>query len=228
MSQGVDDGTYVLLTRSRSRVGRFVRAVTRSGFNHASVVVVVEGRAAVYSFARRLHSTPFYSGMVREGIDRIRANVGDRGGRVRLLRVRYADPREVEQRILGMYLQAQDYEYNSFDAVASVFRVSVGIPQAATCVTFVPTSLGQDTDGFHTISDLEAQLPSDHVLDGTFEEFVRLLPAQVESGDPEYWNEVSIARNVALTAANLARLTGRLIRPGERDRDDSALAARVG
>lgn len=202
-----DCNLYIIFSSTPLKLGKLIRAVTHSKYNHISICTD-EKLEHFYSFARYYKNAPLYGGFTEESA----------------LRYQYCDlkifklslTREQMERVKNhiAYLQASEkvYIYNTFSALAAMFHLKIYIPYAYTCVEFAADilirycNLHADLQKFYSINRLELILEQSHD--------VQVLPVQVLSGsswgNDHFPEKHSLAYSIRKTCKNFAILFGRL------------------
>lgn len=126
---------YVMFSHTNTGMGRMIRAVTGSSYNHVSISLRPD-LAVCYSFARRNKHNALAGGFVAEDAGRL-CDEGDI--RVRVCRVPVTRGQFDAARNMLMVCRAQPGRtiYNTYGAMASVVGFHLALPGAFTCVEFV-------------------------------------------------------------------------------------------
>lgn len=195
---------YVMISRTETGMAKFIRTFTQYPYNHVSLTLDPTLRVW-YSFARYHKDAPFYSGFIKEPVERFYDEAGD--ARVRIFRLEI--PVEQARRIEQLFLQAGRPEtrliYNYFDAAASALRLKIAIGGAYTCLSFACAILGRQ---YRQISDLDEALTPNLFYEGSLN---NLVP---DSGnrDDQFFQPVGFALGTAKSFKQLATVTVRFVR----------------
>ena len=207
---------YVMISQTDTGIGRFIRAFSGSRYNHVSMTLDPSLRSWC-SFARYHQDAPFYSGFIKEPIERFLANTGD--ANVRIFQIDL--PRERARRVEQLFLQAGRKEtrliYNYFDAMASVLDLKIAIANSYTCLSFACAVLGRQ---FRRIEDLNEALEPNLLYEGSL---AMLLPDS-GSRDDAYFESIGFMKGNWHSAKQLALVTARFIRHRRWDFVDQKLA----
>ena len=195
---------YIMLSRTETRMGRFIRTCSRYPYNHVSLTLDPSLRTW-YSFARYHHNAPFYSGFIREPVERFLAD----GENIRVRIFRIEIPVERAHRIEQLCLQAGKPEtrlmYNYFDAAVSVMGLKIAIAGAYTCLSFACAILGRQ---YRRIADLDAALSSDLLYEGR----LNLLVADNGQRSDTYFQSLRWTTASKKSANQLVVITFRFVR----------------
>lgn len=195
---------YIMLSETNTGIGRFIRSISRFQYNHVSVTTDPSLRSW-YSFARYHQDAPFYSGFIKEPVERFLADSGD--ANVRIFR-REVTP-ERYRRLEQLFLQAGRPEtrliYNYFDALASLLNQKIAIAGSYTCLSFACAVLEKQ---YRHIEDLNAALESELFYEGS------LCALTPDSGrrDDKYFTDIGLAKGLLKSAKQLATVTTRFVR----------------
>lgn len=195
---------YIMISRTETGIAKFIRTFTQYPYNHVSLTLDPALRNW-YSFARYHKDAPFYSGFIKEPVERFYDQTGDASVRIFRLEI----PQERARRIEQLFLQAGRPEtrliYNYFDAAASVLRLKIAIGGAYTCLSFACAILGRQ---YRQISDLDEALTPNLFFEGNLRE---LVP---DSGkrDDQFFESVGFALGTAKSFKQLGTVTVRFIR----------------
>lgn len=195
---------YIMLSETHTGMGRFIRNVSRFRYNHVSLTLDPSLRMW-YSFARYHRDAPFYSGFIKEPVERFLAESGD--ANVRIFR-REITP-ERYRRIEQLFLQAGRPEtrllYNYFDAMASVVNQKIAIGGAYTCLSFACAVLERQ---FRQIEDLNNALIDELYYEGSLKD----LTPDSGARDDTYFTNIGFVRGNLRSLRQLAVVTARLVR----------------
>lgn len=159
---------YLMISKTDTGVGRAIRVLSHYPYNHVSLSLDPTFHHWV-SFGRFRQGVPLYGGFINESSERYLARGYDT--RVRIFRLEISD--EKFQRFQALCAQADRPDcgliYNSFDALAAMFRRTVSIPGAYTCLGFVRAVLGRH---YLTIEALNDDLQPYMIYDGPLSDLV--------------------------------------------------------
>lgn len=195
---------YVMISRTDTGMARFIRSCCNYPYNHVSLTLDPSLRSWC-SFARYHKDAPFYSGFIKEPVERFYDNSGD--AHVRIFRIEI--PRDRARRIEQLFLQAGRREtrliYNYFDAMASVLNAKVAISGSYTCLSFACAVIGRQ---FRKIEALNNALQDQLYYEGSL---ARLVP---DSGSREdcFFQPIGLAKGYWHSAKQLGLVTARFIR----------------
>lgn len=210
---------YVMISRTETGIAKFIRTFTQYPYNHVSLTLDPTLRNW-YSFARYHKDAPFYSGYIKEPVERFYDQTGDANVRIFRLEI----PAERAKRIEQLFLQAGRPEtrliYNYFDAAASALRLKIAIGGAYTCLSFACAILGKQ---YRQISDLDEALTPNLFYEGSLRD---LVP---DSGrrDDQFFQNVGFALGTAKSFKQLGIVTVRFIRHRFGDLVDQKLHSTV-
>lgn len=206
---------YIMISQTDTGMARFIRTFSRYPYNHVSMTLDPSLRNWC-SFARYHQDAPFYSGFIREPVERFFANSGD--AHVRIFRVPI--PVEKARRVEQLFLQAGRKEtrliYNYFDAMASVLGLKIAIAGSYTCLSFACAVIGRQ---YRHIEDLNNALEPNLFYEGSL---VQLVP---DSGSREdtFFQPIGFVKGNWRSAKQLALVTARFIRHRRGDFVDQKL-----
>ena len=197
---------YIMISRTDTGMARFIRAFSGFQYNHVSMTLDPSLRIWC-SFARYHQDAPFYSGFIKEPVERFLANTGD--ANVRIFRLDL--PREKARRVEQLFLQAGRKEtrliYNYFDAMASIMDLKIAISNSYTCLSFASELLSTDC---LSIRELCETLSPCLMYEGSLGDLLQ------DSGDREelYFTRLGLLRGTAKSARQLSTLTVRTVYHG--------------
>ena len=193
---------YVMFSHTNTGMGRMIRAVTKSSYNHVSISLHPD-LAVCYSFARRNKYNALAGGFVAEDAGRL-CDEGDI--RVRVCRVPVSQRQFDAARNLLTVCRAQPGRtiYNTYGAMASVIGFHLALPGAFTCVEFVSRCLGLRVI---QVQSLLRRLEPYAIYEGSYLEYTQ---ASVERrGD--YFRPLSAAAVLRRNAGHFGDLSLRLV-----------------
>lgn len=208
---------YIMISSTDTGMARFIRTFSRYPYNHVSMTLDPDLRNWC-SFARYHQDAPFYSGFIKEPVERFYCNSGDANVRIFRLDI----PKERARRIEQLFLQAGRKEtrliYNYFDALASVMNLKIAISGSYTCLSFACAVIGRQ---YRHIEDLNNALEPHLFYEGSLAE---LVP---DSGSREdtFFQPIGLMKGYWCSAKQLALVTARFIRHRRGDFVDQKLHA---
>lgn len=210
---------YVMISQTDTAMARLIRTLSRYPYNHVSMTLDPEFRSWC-SFARYHQDAPFYSGFIKEPVERFLAKTGDAHVRIFRLEITKDKARRIEQ----LFLQAGRKEtrliYNYFDAAASVLNLKIAIAGSYTCLSFACAVIGRQ---YRQIEDLNDALEPNLYFEGSLAD---LVP---DSGSREdtYFQPIGFVRGNWRSAKQLALVTARFLRHRRGDFVDQKLHSTV-
>lgn len=195
---------FVMISRTDTLMGKVIRLASRYPYNHVSVTLDPSLRFW-YSFARYAEDAPFYGGFIRESAERFLAASPDAQVRIFRLEIPDAQARKLEGMIHLANLPDSGLLYNYYDALASTVGMGISLPDSHTCLSFACGILQKD---HRSIRALDTELTPHLIYEGSYGALVR------DSGcreDP-YFRHIGLRRGFTNSTAQLARLSGRLLR----------------
>ena len=131
---------YVMLSRSDTAMGRFIRTFTRSTFNHVSVSLD-DSLSCFVSFARYRVDIPLAGGYIQEDAQRLLY----RGNPLPVVIFRLEIPEAQRQGLALLFAPAGEPDapiYNPLGALLSWLHLPCPVPGAYTCLEFTNRLLG--------------------------------------------------------------------------------------
>jgi len=207
---------YFIFTSTNSMMGRIIRIVTGSRFNHISLSLSDDFHE-MYSFARYHRDAPLQGGFVVESPLRY-YDYRFKTVWVKICRLPVSDSRYVGlvRTLAGLKRRPERYLYNTVSAVLAPFDKRRSVPGAYTCCEFAERVLdhlgagGEREDGCCTIQSLEKRLNRYTVFQG---DFARVVRFSGQGGD-RYFEKVGIAGACLGTMRHFFCLALRLTRLG--------------
>ena len=204
-----------MISETDTGVGRIIRNLSHYRYNHVSLTTDSTLRTW-YSFARFFENAPFYSGFLREPVERFLA----KGFPIPVRIFKIEISKEKKRRLQLLFDQAGRWDtglrYNYYDAVAAVFGKKIDIPGAYTCLSFSCAVLEKQ---FLTIEALNEDLKEFLFYDGNLDD---LLCDSGDRHDP-YFAHISRTRCFWATACAMGTVTRRLIINSDKDLIDERL-----
>ena len=150
---------YIIFSATPTKIGRFIRSITRSEYNHISVSLDTQLHQ-MYSFARYYYRTPFYGGFVLESPSRYWIN--GESSRIAVYKLPI-DPETYDSlsaHLKNMLQRKERFLYNHFSAWAVPFRRRIPTKDAYACVEFCMeimqiAGVSFDPSKYYTIKDLQ-------------------------------------------------------------------------
>lgn len=141
----------ILISRTDTGIARFIRAFSHYPYNHVSLTLDPQLRQW-YSFARYVQDAPFYSGFIREPVERFLAGEGDAQVRIFRLEIPELQAAELERFCEKAGSSDSGLIYNLFDAIVSGIGLQLPIPNTHTCLSFTCSVLGQNHRNIRSLS----------------------------------------------------------------------------
>lgn len=164
---------FVVFSRTKCRMGSFVRVCTHEYYNHVSVALD-DRFDEVYSFARLKRKTPLCGGFVREGAERFRSEDGIAEIAVCAVEIEDENMPAVRELLSDMALRHERYIYNVLSAMCAPVRLAVRVPDSYTCVEFallVLRKAGIEVQKrFYSVDDLYELLRPGEIYRGQYPE----------------------------------------------------------
>ncbi len=202
---------YVMFSATDCSVGRFIRKMTRSKYNHVSVSFDPDMQS-LYSFARYHQSAPFYAGFVEESL--MRYQLSGRQATVKVCRIRLSDQQAgaLTRAVDEVQASSGEYIYNYLSALTFLAHRRFDVPRAFTCVDFAVWLLSRAgihevPDAFFTIADLEAALQKYVIFEGESQFYADALTW----GNDAYADHLTRRGYVKGTASILGKLFYRTV-----------------
>lgn len=195
---------FVMISRTDTGIAKLIRRVSRYPYNHVSLTLDPSLRQW-YSFARYVQDAPFYSGFIREPVERFLAGEGDAQVRIFRLEIPASQAQELEQLCRQAGKDDSGLIYNLFDAAASGIGWSLPLPEAHTCLSFACSVLGREHRNIQSLSEaLEPWL----IYEGSL---AALVP---DSGSREdiYFTQIGLLSGTLKSLKQFGILTFRLMR----------------
>lgn len=164
---------YVVFSSTPGKMGRFIRMLTPGAFNHVSIMFG-EKMEEAYTFGRMYVDTPFWGGIVKDSVSRYTWNK-KRTAFINVCRIETEDEKfhKAHTLVRDMFSRKEDFPYNFFSAIVSIFKKRIFIENAYTCVEFCSHILSILTprvkdEGFYSVKDLFEIFEEDSVYQGDF------------------------------------------------------------
>ena len=195
---------YVMISRTSTQMAKFIRKCSRYPYNHVSLTLDPTFRTW-YSFARYHKDAPFYSGFIREPVERFLADGSDVEVRIFCVEIPIDHAERIEQLFLHAGKPESRLMYNYFDAAASVLGLKIAIAGAYTCLSFTCAILGRQ---YRRIADLDAALHHGLFYDGKLQ---TLVPDNGHRTDP-YFQSIGLVNGSAKSLQQFSIVTYRFMR----------------
>lgn len=195
---------YVVFSATPYKMGKLIRKVTGSTYNHMSISLDSELNR-MYSFARRYYRTPLYGGFVRESLNRYQKNAARSQIMICRIPVTTARYAALEQHLSLMETRQNRYLYNHLSALSSLLRVSIPARDASTCVEFCVQCL--HTAGFPVIPGHYYSIPQLAALLQPYTVYRGIAPDPKDQ-DSTFYKKVP--HSVFATLRDMLRLANRI------------------
>ena len=172
---------FMMFSSTPSKMGRFIRTITKNRFNHVSLCLDIEG-VTLYSFARKYRRHPFYGGFVKESSTRFIHN--DRFAHIKLCAIPVTEEQYtlVKHYMRTMESAADLYIYNHLSAIGTIVNKRIRIENAYTCVEFNAKILREigiisnvEERYVYSVRDLEILLSPYTIYEGSFEKMALIV-----------------------------------------------------
>lgn len=163
---------YVMMSRTDTGMGRFIRYFTHEEYNHVSLCLDSKLQHFV-SFARYRQDVPLAGGYVTEPAIRLRSC-----GKSMPVRIFKIEISQTDADKLSELFQLADHTllvYNSLGALLSGFHLHCTIPGAYTCLEFAESILGES---YHTIKALADELAPWEIYRGDLFDILESVPEE--------------------------------------------------
>ena len=158
---------YIVFSSTRNSLGKAIRAVTGEPYNHISIALD-ESLDQMFGFARRFYNTPLYGGFIREY--RSRYFVRGIPAQIEICKLPVTNTQFLilQDQLLRMYDQREQYIYNHLSALGAIFHKNVKVENAYTCVEFgvevlkdlnIPVEAGK----YYSVCDVKEML-KDYII----------------------------------------------------------------
>ncbi|MGN1343647.1 MAG: hypothetical protein ACI4U3_03655 [Traorella sp.] len=192
---------YLVISKTNSKLGKFIRLFTGTNYNHVSISFDGELNDMI-SFARYYYQIPFYGGYVHESKERYIDS------KIIIYKIRISDDSylKVQQYIDHIEKNKEQYIYHTINAILYPIHISIQTPQAYTCLSFACELLQI------------ASLPSEKIL--TFKQLIDFLDeykiyegnvyCHNYSNDSTYMKEFRLSEKISHTYHQQKKLITRL------------------
>ena len=158
---------YIVFSSTRNILGKAIRAVTGEPYNHLSIALD-ENLDQMFGFARRFYSTPLYGGFIREY--RSRYFVKGVPAQIQICKLPITNTQFLilQDQLLRMYDQRDQYIYNHLSALSAIFHKNVKVENAYTCVEFGVEVLNNlnipvNPEKYYSVCEIK-QMLSDYIV----------------------------------------------------------------
>lgn len=194
---------YVMISRTNTKMGNFIRFFTRYDYNHVSLSLDKELKSFV-SFARMVQDAPLYGGFVTESLERFLHN--GKNSQVKIYEVNIT--KEKYDNLKKLFSLADNPDsglvYNYLDALMTPVGINVNIKGAYTCLSFANTVLGTDCKNIKSLSNT---LKNNLIFKGTIKDL------GVDSGDRSalYFRKIGFKNGTKKSAKSFLVVCQRMI-----------------
>ena len=206
---------YVMISKTNTKMGNFIRFFTRYDYNHVSLSLDKELKSFV-SFARIVQDAPLYGGFVTESFERFLHK-----GKNSLVKIYEVDiTKEKYNNLKKLFSLADNPDnglvYNYLDALMTPVGINVKIKGAYTCLSFANTVLGTNCKNIKALSDT---LKDKLIYSGTIKDL------GVDSGDRSalYFHKIGFRKGTKKSAKSFLIVCKRMIHTSTNDNVDEIL-----
>ncbi len=203
---------YVMISRTNTKMGNFIRFFTRYDYNHVSLSLDKELKSLV-SFARIVQDAPLYGGFVTESFERFLHN--GKNSQVKLYEVDITEEKYNNLKKLFSLADNPDngLVYNYLDALMTPVGINIKIKGAYTCLSFANTVLGTNCKNIKSLSNT---LKDNLIFKGTINDL------GVDSGDRSalYFHKIGFRKGTKNSAKSFLIVCKRMINIGTDDIDE--------
>ncbi len=198
---------YIIFSKTPSKLGKFIRTVTRSKYNHISIALD-ENFSKFYSFARYKYDSPLVGGFIEESPLRYNSSIVQIY-KISVNRIRY---HKVCHQIEKMVNEKEKYIYNTASAMTFLFHRRVLVLDSYTCVEFATYILGlcgvikYRKKDFYNFQKIATILDSYKIYEGKF-----LVSPSNDWENDEYNNLNGLFKSTWLTLHHFKKLLKRFL-----------------
>lgn len=199
---------YVVFTATNTKMGKFIRFITKSKYNHVSISFDKKINK-MYSFARYYKNAPLVGGFVTESA--LRYTLTNHQALTKICEIPLSEEKYNE---IFNYVESiknsKDYMYNTLSATLVPIQKSFSIYKSFTCIEFVNKVLSSGgilLKKVYTINDLEKILAKNIIFEGNMIE----VSDTYEWGEDEYYKKKNIFVVLGKTIKHFTSLFYRLI-----------------
>lgn len=193
---------FVMLSRTDTGMGRFIRFFTQEEYNHVSLCVDDDLRQFV-SFARYHQDVPLAGGYVTEPSERLLSCGKKMPVRIFKLEISSDDAQHLEA--LFTLAGHTSLVYNSLGALLSSCHIPCSVPGAYTCLEFAGAILG---NRFSTIQSLDDALASYEFYQGDLFDLLEDSGSRKDS----FFRKMGFWKGSWLTVVHFKTLLWRILR----------------
>jgi len=200
---------YIVFSHTNTDVGKFIRYMTRSYYNHASIALE-PSLLEMYTFARLRRKPVFTGGFVKETPVRFLKNGEDIT--ICVCRIPMCEDKylRISNKIEHFKLTSGEYVYNLFNAFASFFRQRIKIKNAYTCIEFVSET--SEYDPKLSIAQLRKKLSGYIWYEGSYKDYLEdfaempLSEEYLADDSDGYYHKVSYVQGLMEDASHFKKL----------------------
>ena len=206
---------YVMISKTNTKMGNFIRFFTRYDYNHVSLSLDKELKSFV-SFARIVQDAPLYGGFVTESFERFLHK--GKNSQVKIYEVDIT--KEKYDNLKKLFSLADNPDnglvYNYLDALMTPVGINVKIKGAYTCLSFANTVLGTNCKN---IKSLANTLNPNLIYNGTIKDL------GVDSGDRSalYFHKIGFRKGTQKSAKSFLIVCKRMIHTYNNDNINNIL-----
>ncbi len=194
---------YIMISRTNTKMGNFIRFFTHYDYNHVSLSLDKELKSFV-SFARMVQDAPLYGGFVTESFERFLHK--GKNSKVKIYEVDIT--REKYDNLNKLFSLADNPDsglvYNYLDALMTPVGINIKIKGAYTCLSFANTVLGTKCKNIKSLSNT---LKDNMIYKGTIKDL------GVDSGDRSalYFHKIGFRKSTKKSAKSFLIVCKRMI-----------------
>lgn len=201
---------YIILSRTNTKMGKFIRFMTRYNYNHVSISLD-DSFKEIYSFSRYYENTPFVGGFVVESILRYKKS----NAQIKIFRIPIDKKTyyELKKYIEFLKIYQKKFIYNTFSAIFSIFKININIKYSYTCIEFAKhlfdnfNILSHSKKDFNSIKNIDNLLSKYKYFEGLCDE----LNCINDWGLDLYLNKKNIFLVYSFTLVHIGKLLFRKI-----------------
>lgn len=200
---------YIMISRTNTKMGNFIRFFTRYDYNHVSLSLDKELKSFV-SFARIVQDAPLYGGFVTESFERFLHK-----GKNSQVKIYEVDITQEKYNNLEKLFSLADNPnnglvYNYLDALMTPVGINIKIKGAYTCLSFANTVLGTNCKNIKALSNT---LKNNLIYKGTLKDL------GVDSGDRSalYFRKIGFRKGTKKSAKSFLIVCKRMIHTNHYD-----------
>lgn len=169
---------YLVLSATPYKMGKFIRAMTHSPYNHISISLD-KNLLELYSFARYYINTPFYGGFVHEEIDRFIYNQTISSIQVYEITITQAQYDKIKYLIDEIKSRSDSYQYNMASSLLYIFSKGIELDHCFNCLEFIVyllkqiNLLDQDLPLYaYTFQDIQTLFKNQLIFEGNLTHYI--------------------------------------------------------